>query len=45
MEKSEEKIVYHFEREYANARFKTFQGPFEYKIEAQHYFKVKNAKK
>ena len=25
--------IYHFEREYANAHFKTFQGPFECKIE------------
>ena len=37
--------IYHFEREHANAHFKTFQGPFECKIEVQHHLEVKNAEK
>ena len=38
-------LVYHFEREYANAHFKTIQGSFECKIEVWQHLEVRNAKK
>ena len=45
MEKSEKIFFIYFEREFANAHFKTIQGSFECKIEAWQHLEVRNAKK
>ena len=44
MEKKVKQIFY-FDKELANAHFKTFQGPFECEIEVWHHLEVRNAKK
>ena len=45
MEKSEHFLFFYFERELANAHFKTIQGSFECKIEVWQHLEVTNAKK
>ena len=45
MEKSENNFFIYFERELANAHFKTIQGSFECKIDVWQHLEVRNAKK